>query len=107
MYSSTLIINKGFVCVCVCSPRISYNTMKVFCPNCGNKTLKRVAMMRDEDGKVHYYFSKRPLNTRGMKVSLSALSSSYSMYGQICNDGHMSILATLSVMKTLFNQPHL
>ncbi|KAK7114004.1 RNA-binding protein NOB1-like [Littorina saxatilis] len=61
---------KSYVMRCYACMKITYNTLKVFCPNCGNKTLKRVAMTRDEDGQVHYYFSSRPLNTRGLKYPL-------------------------------------
>lgn len=44
---------------------------KVFCPNCGNKTLKRVAVTVDEDGHevIHINF-RRPLTGRGKKFSL-------------------------------------
>ncbi|PVD20555.1 hypothetical protein C0Q70_18711 [Pomacea canaliculata] len=48
------------------------NMTKVFCPMCGNKTLKRVAMQRNEDGSVQIFISKRPISTRGMKFSLPA-----------------------------------
>nr|KAG5712168.1 hypothetical protein BaRGS_014518 [Batillaria attramentaria] len=61
---------KSYVLRCIACMKITFNTSKVFCPHCGNKTLKRVAMTRDEDGTVRYYFSRRPLNTRGMKYPL-------------------------------------
>ncbi|KAL8612402.1 hypothetical protein ACOMHN_008387 [Nucella lapillus] len=61
---------RTYVLRCFACMKITYNTMKTFCPNCGNKTLKRVAMMRDEEGKIHYFFSRRPLNTKGMKFPL-------------------------------------
>lgn len=38
---------------------------KVFCPNCGNKTLKRVAVSLDENGKqVIHINTRRPLTTK-------------------------------------------
>ncbi|XP_056381887.1 LOW QUALITY PROTEIN: RNA-binding protein NOB1 [Hyla sarda] len=47
---------------------------KVFCPNCGNKTLKKVAVSVDEDGSLHVHFSRNPkvLNTQGLRYSLPA-----------------------------------
>lgn len=43
----------------------------VFCPNCGNKTLKKVAVSINPDGtqKIHINF-RRPLTARGKKYSL-------------------------------------
>lgn len=44
---------------------------RVFCPNCGNKTLKRVAVTVDNEGKevIHINF-RRPLTSRGKKFPL-------------------------------------
>lgn len=44
---------------------------KVFCPNCGNKTLKKVAVSISDDGSLHMHFSRNPkvLNPRGLRVS--------------------------------------
>lgn len=43
---------------------------KVFCPHCGNKTLKKLAVTVSEDGSMQMHFSKNPkvLNSRGLKV---------------------------------------
>lgn len=43
---------------------------KIFCPNCGNKTLKKVAVSLDENGKqvIHINFRRR-LTGKGKKVS--------------------------------------
>lgn len=43
---------------------------KAFCPHCGNKTLKKVAVTMQEDGSVQMHFSKNPkvLNSRGLRV---------------------------------------
>ncbi|XP_071346028.1 RNA-binding protein NOB1 [Trachinotus anak] len=48
------------------------NMNKVFCPHCGNKTLKKLAVTVNEDGGVQMHFSKNPkvLNPRGLKHSL-------------------------------------
>ncbi|KAM3918160.1 RNA-binding protein NOB1 isoform 1-T1 [Leptodactylus fuscus] len=47
---------------------------KLFCPNCGNKTLKKIAVSVNEDGGLHMHFSRNPkvFNTRGMRYSLPA-----------------------------------
>lgn len=44
---------------------------KVFCPHCGNKTLKKVAVTLSEDGNAKMHFSKNPkvLNSKGLKVT--------------------------------------
>lgn len=44
---------------------------KVFCPHCGNKTLKKVAVSVSDDGSLHMHFSRNPkvLNPRGLRVS--------------------------------------
>jgi len=39
-----------------------------FCLECGNQTLRRVAVTVDEDGLKHLHISKRPLNLRGLNV---------------------------------------
>lgn len=47
------------------------NMTRVFCPKCGNKSLKRVAVYLDKDGKQCVYINtKRPLNLKGKKYSL-------------------------------------
>lgn len=47
------------------------NMTRMFCPKCGNKSLKRVAVYLDKDGKQCVYInSKRPLNLRGKRFSL-------------------------------------
>ncbi|XP_017055295.1 RNA-binding protein NOB1 [Drosophila ficusphila] len=44
---------------------------KVFCPNCGNKTLKRVAVSLDENGRqVIHINTRRPLTTKYKNQSL-------------------------------------
>lgn len=44
---------------------------RLFCPKCGNKSLKRVAVYLDKDGKQCVYINtKRPLNLKGKKYSL-------------------------------------
>lgn len=44
---------------------------KVFCPKCGNKTLKKVAVSVDSDGKQRIHINARkPLTAKGKKFSL-------------------------------------
>jgi len=44
---------------------------RLFCPKCGNKSLKRVAVYLDKNGKQCIYINaKRPLNLKGKKYSL-------------------------------------
>ncbi|KAM6250989.1 RNA-binding protein NOB1 isoform 1-T1 [Spheniscus humboldti] len=47
---------------------------KVFCPHCGNKTLKKVAVSISDDGSLHMHFSRNPkvLNPRGLRYPLPA-----------------------------------
>ncbi|XP_040427621.1 RNA-binding protein NOB1 isoform X2 [Cygnus olor] len=47
---------------------------KVFCPHCGNKTLKKVAVSVSDDGSLHVHFSRNPkvLNPRGLRYPLPA-----------------------------------
>jgi len=43
---------------------------KMFCPHCGNKTLKKIAVTINEDGSTRLHFSRNPkvLNPKGLKV---------------------------------------
>lgn len=43
---------------------------KVFCPHCGNSTLKKVAVTLNDDGTTQMHFSRNPkvLNSRGLRV---------------------------------------
>jgi len=44
---------------------------KVFCPKCGNKTLKRVAVSLDENGQqVIHINTRRPLTAKGKNTSI-------------------------------------
>jgi len=50
---------------------LTSNMTRSFCPKCGNKSLKRVAVNLDKDGKQCVYINtKRPLNLKGKKYSL-------------------------------------
>jgi len=43
---------------------------KLFCPRCGNMTMKRVAMTTNEDGSQQLWISSKPLSARGLKFQL-------------------------------------
>ncbi|XP_051920176.1 RNA-binding protein NOB1 isoform X2 [Hippocampus zosterae] len=47
---------------------------KQFCPKCGNRTLKKVSVSVDEDGRVRMHFSSNPkvLNARGLRFAAAA-----------------------------------
>jgi len=58
---------------------------KLFCPKCGNKTLKRVAVSLDEDGKQQIHINgRRPLTSRGKKFSLPRIQG-----GKHSNNPHL------------------
>nr|XP_033799113.1 RNA-binding protein NOB1 [Geotrypetes seraphini] len=64
---------RNYILRCHGCFRTTSDMAMVFCPNCGNKTLKKVAVMVSEDGSLHMHFSRNPkvLNPRGLKYSLS------------------------------------
>jgi len=64
---------KTFILRCYACFKTTSIMTKVFCPNCGNKTLKRVAVTIDNEGKQHIHINfKRPLTGRGKRFSLPA-----------------------------------
>lgn len=62
---------RTFILRCYSCFKTTPLVTKVFCPNCGYKTLKKVAVSLDDEGKeiIHINF-KKPLTARGQKVSL-------------------------------------
>ncbi|KAL1123923.1 hypothetical protein AAG570_001693 [Ranatra chinensis] len=62
---------KTYILRCYACFKTTSVMTKVFCPKCGNKTLKRVAVTVDDDGKqtIHINF-RRPLTARGKRYSL-------------------------------------
>ncbi|KAF2878850.1 hypothetical protein ILUMI_27314 [Ignelater luminosus] len=58
---------------------------KLFCPKCGNKTLKRVAVSLDKEGKQQIHINaRRPLTARGKKFSLPRIQG-----GKHSNNPHL------------------
>ncbi|XP_028299039.1 RNA-binding protein NOB1 [Gouania willdenowi] len=63
---------RSYILRCHACYRTTSNMNKVFCPHCGNQTLKKVAVTVNEDGSTLMHFSKNPkvLNPRGLRHSL-------------------------------------
>lgn len=63
---------RNYILRCHACFKTTTNMNKVFCPHCGNKTLKKIAVTINEDGSMQMHFSKNPkvLNPKGMKYTL-------------------------------------
>ncbi|XP_054627026.1 RNA-binding protein NOB1 isoform X5 [Dunckerocampus dactyliophorus] len=63
---------RNYILRCHACFQTTSNMSKEFCPKCGNKTLKKIALTVSEDGSMHMHFSKNPkvLNPRGLRHSL-------------------------------------
>ncbi|KAM9765619.1 RNA-binding protein NOB1 isoform 2-T2 [Menidia menidia] len=63
---------RSYVLRCHACFRTTSNMNKVFCPHCGNQTLKKLAVTVGTDGSINMHFSKNPkvLNPRGLRHSL-------------------------------------
>ncbi|KAJ1083760.1 hypothetical protein NDU88_003915 [Pleurodeles waltl] len=63
---------RNYILRCHGCFRTTSNMTRVFCPNCGNRTLKKVAVTVDQDGGIQMHLSRNPkvLNTRGLRYSL-------------------------------------
>ncbi|KAM9860614.1 RNA-binding protein NOB1 isoform 2-T2 [Aulostomus maculatus] len=63
---------RNYILRCHACFKSTSNMDKTFCPHCGNKTLKKLAVTVSEDGSVQMHFSKNPkvLNPRGLRHSL-------------------------------------
>jgi RNA-binding protein NOB1 len=56
----------------------------VFCPKCGNQTLKKVAVSLNEDGTLQIHISNRKkLTARGKKVNMRLSSLNFEPYKTI------------------------
>ncbi|KAG7473528.1 hypothetical protein MATL_G00096790 [Megalops atlanticus] len=64
--------SRNYILRCHACFKTTTNMTKVFCPNCGNKTLKKIAVTIKEDGSLQMHFSKNPkvLNPKGLRYSL-------------------------------------
>ncbi|NXM76383.1 NOB1 protein, partial [Serilophus lunatus] len=65
---------RSYILRCHGCFRTTSDMAKVFCPHCGNKTLKKVSVSVSEDGSLHMHFSRNPkvLNPRGLRYPLPA-----------------------------------
>ncbi|KAK9497657.1 hypothetical protein O3M35_004345 [Rhynocoris fuscipes] len=62
---------RTYVLRCYACFHITPQTTRLFCPKCGNKTLKRVSIKVDSEGKQHVEINfRRPLTARGKKFPL-------------------------------------
>lgn len=62
---------KTYILRCHACFRTTSIMDKIFCPHCGNKTLKKVSVTLDPDGTQRIWINtKRPINKKGMKYSL-------------------------------------
>ncbi|KAG8144272.1 hypothetical protein E2320_001357, partial [Naja naja] len=65
---------RSYILHCHGCFRTTSKMTRLFCPHCGNKTLKKVAVTVKDDGSFHLHFSQNPkvLNPRGLRHSLPA-----------------------------------
>ncbi|XP_002741627.1 RNA-binding protein NOB1-like, partial [Saccoglossus kowalevskii] len=62
---------KTYVLKCSGCFKVTAIMTKQFCPHCGNKTLMKVTVTLDDNGKQHFHMSRRKIeNKRGLKYSL-------------------------------------
>nr|CAD7602840.1 unnamed protein product [Timema genevievae] len=62
---------RTFILRCYACFKTTSIMTKIFCPNCGNKTLKKVAVSLKEDGTQQIHINAcRPLTARGKRFSL-------------------------------------
>nr|XP_008120286.2 PREDICTED: RNA-binding protein NOB1 [Anolis carolinensis] len=65
---------RSYVLRCHGCFKTTSDMTRLFCPHCGNKTLKKVAVSVADDGSLHLHFSRNPkvLNPRGLRHPLPA-----------------------------------
>ncbi|RVE74928.1 hypothetical protein OJAV_G00027140 [Oryzias javanicus] len=63
---------RNYILRCHACFRTTSSMEKAFCPHCGNRTLKKVAVTLNDDGTAQMHFSRNPkvLNSRGLRHSL-------------------------------------
>ncbi|XP_060779235.1 RNA-binding protein NOB1 isoform X2 [Neoarius graeffei] len=63
---------RNYILRCHACFKTTTNMNKVFCPHCGNNTLKKVAVTLREDSSMQMHFSSNPkvLNPKGKRYSL-------------------------------------
>ncbi|XP_063336710.1 RNA-binding protein NOB1 isoform X1 [Pelmatolapia mariae] len=63
---------RNYILRCHACFKTTSDMNKAFCPHCGNRTLKKLAVTVNEDGSMQMHFSKNPkvLNPRGLRHTL-------------------------------------
>ncbi|KAM3877258.1 RNA-binding protein NOB1 [Diretmus argenteus] len=63
---------RNYIMRCHACFKTTTNMNKMFCPHCGNKTLKKIAVTVNEDGSIRMHLAKNPkvLNPKGLRYSL-------------------------------------
>ncbi|XKL60705.1 hypothetical protein PGB90_007762 [Kerria lacca] len=62
---------RTYILRCYGCFKTTSNMKKMFCPNCGNKTLKRVSVYLDKNGNKSIFINfKKPISTKGKRFSL-------------------------------------
>ncbi|XP_033847622.1 RNA-binding protein NOB1 [Periophthalmus magnuspinnatus] len=63
---------RNYILRCHACFKTTTHMERVFCPHCGNKTLKKLAVTVNEDGSIQMHFSRNPkvLNPKGLRYSL-------------------------------------
>ncbi|KAB5575165.1 hypothetical protein PHYPO_G00217740 [Pangasianodon hypophthalmus] len=63
---------RNYILRCHACFKTTTNMNKVFCPHCGNNTLKKVAVTLREDGGMQMHFSSNPkvLNPKGKRYAI-------------------------------------
>ncbi|KAK7919209.1 hypothetical protein WMY93_010493 [Mugilogobius chulae] len=51
---------RNYILRCHACFKTTTHMEKVFCPHCGNKTLKKLAVTVNDDGSIQMHFSKNP-----------------------------------------------
>jgi len=60
---------RTFIFRCYACFKTTSVMTKIFCPHCGNKTLKKVEVTLDENGQQQIHINyQRPLSAKGKKV---------------------------------------
>ncbi|CAI5646373.1 unnamed protein product [Oreochromis niloticus] len=63
---------RNYILRCHACFKTTSDMNRAFCPHCGNRTLKKLAVTVNEDGSMQMHFSKNPkvLNPRGLRHTL-------------------------------------
>ncbi|XP_025833910.1 RNA-binding protein NOB1 [Agrilus planipennis] len=76
---------RTYILRCYTCFKTTSEMTRIFCPKCGNKTLKRVGVSVDENGKqVIHINARKPLTGRGKKFSLPRIKG-----GKHSNNPHL------------------